>query len=80
MTDRPVKITFAAMCRSGVRGILVYAPITSAAILSRSAVTPGLMNVRLSDIEPRLICMASGKRGADVRPDFNWSGQGRPAA
>jgi hypothetical protein len=29
--------------------------------------------LRLSDIEPRFICSACGKRGADVRPDFNWN-------
>jgi hypothetical protein len=28
-------------------------------------------DVRLSDIEPRFIRSASGKRGADVRPDFS---------
>jgi hypothetical protein len=27
-------------------------------------------DIRLSDIEPRFICSACGKRGADVRPDF----------
>jgi hypothetical protein len=27
-------------------------------------------DVRLSDIEPRFICKACGKRGADVRPDW----------
>jgi hypothetical protein len=26
----------------------------------------------LSDIEPRFVCRACGKRGADVGPDFNW--------
>ena len=30
-------------------------------------------DTRLSDIEPRFICAACGKRGADVRPDFNWN-------
>jgi hypothetical protein len=30
-------------------------------------------DVRLSDIEDRFTCMACGKRGADVRPDFNWN-------
>jgi len=30
-------------------------------------------DLRLSDIEPRFICGACGKRGADVRPDFNWN-------
>ena len=29
-------------------------------------------HIRLSDIEARFICKACGKRGADVRPDFNW--------
>jgi len=28
--------------------------------------------VRLSDIEAQFVCGACGKRGADVRPDFNW--------
>jgi hypothetical protein len=31
-------------------------------------------DVRLSDIEPRFTCVACGKRGADVRPDFHWKG------
>jgi hypothetical protein len=35
-------------------------------------------DLRLSDIEPRFICSACGKRGADVRPDFNWKKE--PAA
>jgi hypothetical protein len=30
-------------------------------------------DLRLSDIEPRFVCQACGKRGADVRPDFNWN-------
>jgi hypothetical protein len=29
--------------------------------------------VGLSDLEPRFVCKACGKRGADVRPDFNWN-------
>jgi hypothetical protein len=29
--------------------------------------------MRLSDLEPRFICSTCGKRGADVRPDFNWN-------
>jgi hypothetical protein len=31
-------------------------------------------DLRPSDIEPRFVCRACGKRGADVRPDFNWNG------
>ncbi|WP_312017013.1 hypothetical protein [Bradyrhizobium jicamae] len=33
-------------------------------------------DLRLSDIEPRLVCTACGTRGADVRPDFNWHTKG----
>jgi hypothetical protein len=27
---------------------------------------------RLFDVETRFVCKACSKRGADVRPDFNW--------
>jgi hypothetical protein len=30
-------------------------------------------DVRLSDLEPRFVCRACGRRGADIRPDFNWN-------
>jgi hypothetical protein len=36
-------------------------------------------DVRLSDIEPGFTCTACGKRGADVRPDFNWNRKPEPA-
>jgi hypothetical protein len=29
-------------------------------------------HIRLSDIEPRFTYQACGRKGADVRPDFNW--------
>jgi hypothetical protein len=32
-------------------------------------------DLRLSDIEPQFECSACGKRGADIRPDFNWNKQ-----
>jgi hypothetical protein len=32
--------------------------------------------VKLSDIEPRFVCTACGKRGVDVRPDFAWDKPG----
>jgi hypothetical protein len=43
MTDRPVKITFAQMRNSGVRGILVYRSDYKAATRLRSAATRGPM-------------------------------------
>ena len=33
-------------------------------------------DVRLSDIEPRSVCKACGKRGADVRPHFESARMG----
>jgi hypothetical protein len=36
-------------------------------------------DVRLSDIEPRFICKACGKRGADVRPHFEPARMGTDA-
>jgi hypothetical protein len=32
-------------------------------------------HIRLSDMEHRFVCEVCGKRGADVRPDFNWNKQ-----
>lgn len=28
---------------------------------------------RISDVEPRLVCSACSKRGANVRPNFDWN-------
>lgn len=76
MADHPVKITFAKMRNSDVRGILIYCRdyrcTHSTALMADH--WPG--DARLSDIEPRLVCSVCGKRGADVRPDFNWNAQG----
>jgi hypothetical protein len=35
--------------------------------------------MRLSDVEPRFVCSACGKRGADVRPNFIWKAPPAPA-
>ena len=73
MSDRPVKITFAELRASGVRGLLVYC---SDYRCSHSIAISGDEwpdDVRLSDIEPFFVCTACGRRGADVRPDFKWT-------
>ena len=67
--ERLQKITFADVRDIGVRGLLIYRcshPITMSG-------DRWLDDVRLSDLEQRFICSACGKRGADVRPDFNWN-------
>jgi hypothetical protein len=73
MVDRPVKITFAEMRDSGVRAILLYC--TDYRCSHSTALTADHWpdDLRLSDIEPQFVCKACGKRGADVRPNFNWN-------
>jgi len=71
--DRPQKITFGEMREMGVRGLLVdctdYRCSHSIAVSGEQWAD----DVRLSDIEARFTCRVCGKRGADVRPDFNWN-------
>ena len=72
MSARQEKITFADMRAAGVRGILLYWSDyrCSHSLALMADQWPDCM--RLSDLEPRFICAACGKRGADVRPDFLW--------
>jgi hypothetical protein len=70
MSTRPQKITFAQMRSSGVRGLLVYCCDYKCSHLRAIGGDPWPDDVRLSDIEPRFVCTTCGKRGADVRPDF----------
>jgi hypothetical protein len=76
MVERPLKITFAEMRDSGVRGVLVqcwgYTCGHSIALMADH--WPD--DLRLSDIGPQFVCKACGKCGADVRPNFNWNIQG----
>jgi hypothetical protein len=71
MQERPQKITFAEMRESGVRGVLIYC---SDYRCSHSTAISGDRwpdDVRLSDLEPKFICRACGRRGADIRPNFS---------
>ena len=72
MSTLPQKITFAQMRSSGVRGLLVYCRNYKCSHLRAISGDPWPDDGRLSDIEPRFVCTACGKCGADVRPDFNW--------
>jgi hypothetical protein len=64
---RPVKITLGEMREMGVRRVLVYCCCGDHIALSADRWPDDL---RLSDVEPRLVCTACGRRGAEVRPDF----------
>ena len=73
--SREQKITLGEMRDMGVYGVLVYCTDYRC---SHSVAINGDRwrdHVRLSDIEPLFRCEACGKKGADVRPDFNWNKQ-----
>ena len=72
LTDRPTKITFGEMREMGVRGLLVYCADYRCSHSIAISGDPWPDDIRLSDIEERFTCRECGKRGADVRPDFNW--------
>ena len=71
MPDRPQKISFAQMRNSGVRGLLIYCSDYKCSHLITMSGDGWPDALRLSDIEHRFVCEVCGKRGADVRPDFN---------
>jgi hypothetical protein len=60
------------MREMGVRGLLIYCADyrCSHSIAISGDGWPD--DARLSDIEQRFTSKGCGKRGADVRPDFNW--------
>jgi hypothetical protein len=69
----PQKITFGDMRDSGVRAVLIYCSDYRCSHWIEMIADQWPDDVRLSDIEPRFVCQACGKRGADVRPDFDWN-------
>jgi hypothetical protein len=64
------KITFGEMRESGVRRLLIYCSDYHCSHWTATSGDRWPDDVRLSDLEPRFICQACGRRGADVRPDF----------
>jgi hypothetical protein len=73
------KITFAEMRAAGVRGLLIYCSDFKCSHWTAINGDRWPDGVRLSDIEPRFTCQACGQRGADVRPNFVWEADARPA-
>jgi hypothetical protein len=67
---RPVKITFGEMRSTGVFGIMVFCADYKCSHSIAMAADSWPDDVRLSDIEPRFVCKACGRRGSDVRPHF----------
>jgi hypothetical protein len=70
---RPQKITFGEMRSSGVRGLLIYCADFRCSHSTAISGDQWPDRVRLSGLESRFVCKACGKRGADIRPDFDWN-------
>jgi hypothetical protein len=66
---REQKITFAEMRAAGVRGLLIYCSDFRCSHHTAISGDRWPDDVRLSD-RPRFTCQACGRRGADVRPDW----------
>jgi hypothetical protein len=79
--SKPVrqKITFAEMRAAGVRGLLIYCSDYRCSHHTTISGDRWPDDARLSDIEPRVTCQACGRRGADVRPNFDWEQEARRA-
>lgn len=74
---RDRKITFAEMrADGGPTGIMVYCADYQCSHSVALSADQWPDHVRLSDIEPRFVCKACGKRGADVRPHFGRARMG----
>jgi hypothetical protein len=60
------------MRAAGVRGLLIYCSDYKCSHSTTMGADRWSDDVRLSDLEPLFTCQACGKKGADVRPDFDW--------
>jgi hypothetical protein len=76
---RPQKITFGEMRASGVRGLLIYCSDFRCSHWTTMSADRWPDDVRLSDLEPLFVCQGCGRKGADVRPNFDWEIEARRA-
>src|SRR5437764_4041959 len=72
MPELPTKITLGEMRSSGVRGLLIYCADYKCAHAVRITADRWPDHIRLSDLEPLFVCQPCGRRGADIRPDWDW--------
>jgi hypothetical protein len=71
------KITLGEMREMGVRGLLVYCSDYHCSHWKAISGDKWPDDVRLSDLEPRFVCEACGRRGADLRPNFHGEADSR---
>jgi hypothetical protein len=65
------------MRASGVRGLLIYCSDYHCSQWTTMSADRWPDDVRLSDLESLFVCQACGRRGADVRPNFDWEPEAR---
>jgi hypothetical protein len=70
--DRPQKITFGEMRKSGVRGVLIWCSDYRCSHHIEMSADQWPDHIRGSDIEGRFVCTKCGRRGANIRPNFDW--------
>jgi hypothetical protein len=75
--NRPQTITLAEVRSSGVRAVLIYCSDLRCSHCIRMNADQWPDEMRLSDLEDKFTCTACGKRGADVRPDFDCDKPGK---
>ena len=68
---RPEKITLVEMRESGMRRVLVYCGDFRCSHHMDISADQWPYEVGLSDLEQRFVCPVCGRRGADVRPNFD---------
>jgi hypothetical protein len=71
MTTSQQKITFGEMRESGVYEVIVHCADYKCSHSTSLSADRWPDHVRLSDIQPSLVCTACGKHGADIRPNFH---------
>ena len=76
--SREQKITFEEMRASGFFRIDVFCSDYRCSHSTRLSADSWPDHVRLSDIESLFICKACGKRGADIRPDYQRARRDHP--
>ena len=76
MTPTPVKITFGELRASGVTEILIYCRDHRCSHHTEISADGWADDVRLSDIEPKLVCQVCGRHGAEIRPKFSQARMG----
>jgi hypothetical protein len=80
LSARPPKITFGEIHASGVREVLIYCRNHRCSHSVEISADRWPDDIRLSDIEPGVVCSTCGKRGAELRPKFSQARMGKLAS